>query len=102
MPTIEVVVNPEDIDYDEASEAARRSSKTQDLVCNILEQYAMRDPKGAPHKLFIHFFETPVEILGEDGKVVGLKTERTELDGTGNVRGTGCSAGSQMPVIGVH
>lgn len=27
-PTIEVVVNPEDIDYDEASEAARRSSKT--------------------------------------------------------------------------
>lgn len=88
-PTIEVVVNPEDIDYDEASEAARRSSKTQDLVCNILEQYAMRDPKGAPHKLFIHFFETPVEILGEDGKVVGLKTERTELDGTGNVRGTG-------------
>ncbi|PRQ11791.1 pyridine nucleotide-disulfide oxidoreductase [Corynebacterium sp. 13CS0277] len=88
-PTIEVVVNPEDIDYDEASEAARRESKTQDLVCSTLEQYAIRDPKGAPHKLFIHFFESPVEILGEDGKVVGLKTERTELDGTGNVRGTG-------------
>ena len=88
-PTIEVVVNPEDIDYDEASEEARRASKTQDLVCSTLEQYAIRDPKGAPHKLFIHFFESPVEILGEDGKVVGLKTERTELDGTGNVRGTG-------------
>ena len=88
-PTIEVVVNPEDIDYDAASETARRESKSQDLVCQTLEQYAMRDPKGAPHKLFIHFFESPVEILGEDGKVVGIKTERTQLDGNGGVTGTG-------------
>ena len=30
-----------------------------------------------------------IEILGKDGRVVGLRTERTELDGTGEVRGTG-------------
>lgn len=87
--TIEVIVNPEDIDYDAASEEVRRESKSQDLVCQTLEGYAMRDPKGAPHKLFIHFFESPVEILGEDGKVVGIKTERTQLDGKGGVTGTG-------------
>ena len=87
--TIEVIVNPEDIDYDEASINARRASKSQGLVCQTLEQYAMRDPKGAPHKLTIHFLESPVEILGEDGNVVGLRTERMELDGTGNVTGTG-------------
>ena len=87
--TIEVIVNPEDIDYDEASINARRASKSQDLVCQTLEQYAMRDPKGAPHKLTIHFLESPVEILGEDGNVVGLRTERMELDGTGHVQGTG-------------
>ena len=88
-PTIEVVVSPEDIDYDAASEVARRESKSQDLVCQTLEGYAMREPKGAPHKLFIHLFENPVEILGSDGTVVGLRTERTELDGNGGVRGTG-------------
>ncbi|WBT08466.1 FAD-dependent oxidoreductase [Corynebacterium sp. SCR221107] len=88
-PTIEVIVNPEDIDYDAASEQARRDSKSQDLVCQTLEGYAIREPKGAPHKLYIHLFENPVEILGEDGKVVGLRTERTELTGDGNVRGTG-------------
>ncbi|AGF73502.1 FAD-dependent oxidoreductase [Corynebacterium halotolerans] len=87
--SIEVIVDPEDIDYDAASEQARRDSKSQDLVCQTLEGYAIRDPKDAPHKLFIHFFESPVEILGEDGKVVGLKTERTELDGEGGVQGTG-------------
>ena len=50
-PTINVVVDPEDIDYDAASEQARRDSKSQDLVCQLLEGYAMREPKDAPHKL---------------------------------------------------
>lgn len=87
--TIEVIVNPEDIDYDEASENARRSSKIVDMVCETLEGYAIRDRQDNPHKLYIHFFESPVEILGEDGKVVGLRTERTELTGDGRVRSTG-------------
>ena len=87
--TINVVVDPEDIDYDAASEDARRSSKSQDLVCQILEQYAIREPKDAPHTLQIHLFENPVEILEKDGRVVGLRTERTELDGNGGVNGTG-------------
>ncbi|MFE1595401.1 FAD-dependent oxidoreductase [Nocardia sp. NPDC058705] len=88
-PTIEVIVNPEDIDYDEGSEAARRNSKQVDMVANTLEQWAIRDHGDRPHKLFLHFFESPAEVLGEDGKVVGLRTERTQLDGTGNVKGTG-------------
>ncbi|AKE91203.1 FAD-dependent oxidoreductase [Rhodococcus aetherivorans] len=88
-PTIEVIVDPEDIDYDEGSEAARRNSKQVDMVANTLQDWAIRDVGDRPHKLFLHFFESPAEILGEDGKVVGLRTERTELDGTGNVRGTG-------------
>ncbi|WKD58656.1 FAD-dependent oxidoreductase [Corynebacterium caspium] len=89
-PNVEVIVDPEDIDYDAASEEARRASKSVDLVCQTLENYAIREPKGAPHKIFIHFFESPVEILGdEDGNVTGFITERTELDGTGDVRGTG-------------
>ncbi len=88
-PTIEVIVDPEDIDYDEGSEIARRSSKQVDMVANTLQDWAIRDQGDRPHKLFLHFFESPHEVLGEDGKVVGLRTERTELDGTGNVRGTG-------------
>ncbi|MFZ2527228.1 MAG: FAD-dependent oxidoreductase [Rhodococcus sp. (in: high G+C Gram-positive bacteria)] len=88
-PTIEVIVDPEDIEYDEGSEAARRNSKQVDMVANTLQDWAIRDVGDRPHKLFLHFFESPTEVLGEDGTVVGLRTERTELDGTGNVRGTG-------------
>ena len=80
---------PEAIDYDEGSEQARRNSKQVDMVANTLQDWAIRDVGNRPHKLFLHFFESPTEILGEDGKVVGLRTERTQLDGTGNVKGTG-------------
>src|SRR4051812_940061 len=88
-PTIEVIVDPEDIDYDEGSEAPPRHSKQVDMIANPLEQWAIRDVGNRPHKLFLHFFESPAEIIGEDGRVAGLRTERTQLDGTGNVKGTG-------------
>ncbi|WP_327323512.1 FAD-dependent oxidoreductase [Streptomyces sp. NBC_01210] len=88
-PNIEVIVNPEDIDYDEGSIATRRANKQADMVAKTLENWAIRDVGDRPHKLFLHFFESPTEVVGEDGRVVGLRTERTRLDGTGNVTGTG-------------
>lgn len=86
-PTIEVIADPEDIDYDAGSETARRQSKQVDMVANTLERWAIRDV--GPHKLFLHFFEPPTEILGADATIVGLRTERTRLDGTGKAEGTG-------------
>ena len=87
--TIQVLVDPEDIDYDELSEQVRRSDKSVDLNCQVLEQYAMREPDDAPHKIHIHFFEEPVEVLTDDsGAVTGIRTERQELDGNGGIRGT--------------
>lgn len=93
-PNVEVVVDPRDIDYDSASQIMRRNSKITDQVCTILENYAIREPKNAPHKLYIHFFESPVEILSEEGAdgqqhVVGLRTQRMEYDGAGGLRPTG-------------
>ena len=93
-PNVEVVVDPRDIDYDSASEIMRRNSKITDPVCTILENYAIREPKNAPHKLYIHFFESPVEILSEEGTdgqqhVTGLRTQRMEYDGAGGLRPTG-------------
>jgi ferredoxin--NADP+ reductase len=58
-------------------------------VVDVLQNYLAKEPSGAAHRIHIHFCQNPVEVLGEDGRVVGLRTEVTELDGTGNVRGTG-------------
>jgi ferredoxin--NADP+ reductase len=91
-PNVEVIVPPEDIEYDEGSTTAMNSDNQLRLVVRELERYALRASEHGvgerPRKLFLHFFESPVEIYG-DSKVEGFRTERTELDGTGNVKGTG-------------
>ena len=91
-PNVEVLVNPENIEYDDGSIAAINSDNQTKLVVRELEKYAMRTAdKGLgdrPRKLWLHFFESPVEVLGSDG-VEGLRTERTELTGDGSVQGTG-------------
>jgi ferredoxin--NADP+ reductase len=88
-PNVEVIVHPEDIEFDEGSITALRASKQLDMVVKTLQEWAIRDPGSRPRRLHLHFFHSPSEVLGADGRVVGLRTERTELTGDGNVRGTG-------------
>jgi ferredoxin--NADP+ reductase len=87
-PNVEVIVSPEDIEYDDGSVEAINSDNQTKMVVRELERYAMRDPGDRPRKLFLHFFESPVSVEG-DGRVEAFRTERTELTGDGNVRGTG-------------
>jgi ferredoxin/flavodoxin---NADP+ reductase len=88
-PNVEVIVYPEDIEFDEGSIAALRASKQIDMVVKTLQEWAIRDQGDRPKRLHLHFFHSPAEIVGSEGKVTGLRTERTELTGDGNVRGTG-------------
>jgi len=88
-PNVEVIVHPEDIEFDEGSIATLRASKQVDMVVKTLQEWAIRDEGTRPKRLHLHFFHSPTEIVGENGQVTGLRTERTELTGDGNVRGTG-------------
>ena len=88
-PNIDVIVHPEGFDLDEGSMDSIRASKSVKLVVDTLQNYLAKDATGAAHRIHIHFCQSPVEVLGEDGRVVGLRTERTELDGSGNARSTG-------------
>jgi len=86
---VDVVVHPEGFELDEGSMETIRASKSVKLTVDTLQNYIAKAPEGKQHRIHIHFCQSPVEILGEDGKVVGLRTEVTELNGDGNARGTG-------------
>lgn len=91
IPDVDIIVYPEDFDFDEGSEAAINSSNQTKQVVKTLVDWTLDDPstKTASRRLHLHFLHAPAEILGEDGKVVGLRTERTALQGDGTVAGTG-------------
>lgn len=88
QPGVEVIVYPEDFDLDEDSVQACEESNQVKTNVKILQNWAIRDERGDAKRLHLHFLHSPVEILGED-RVTGLRTERTELTGDGNVKGTG-------------
>ncbi|MGI5122566.1 FAD-dependent oxidoreductase [Marinactinospora thermotolerans] len=88
QPGVEVIVYPEDFELDEGSLAAIEESNQIKTNVKVLQNWAIRDPKGEPRRLHLHFLHRPVEVLGSD-RVTGLRTERMELTGDGNVRGTG-------------
>jgi ferredoxin--NADP+ reductase len=62
--------------FDEEAEGVTNQHK---VMARILDSWRERKLTGASRRLHLHFYSTPVEILGEE-KVTGIKFERT---GTG-------------------
>ena len=88
---VDVIVYPEDFDFDEGSMAAIHSSNQTKQVVKTLTDWTLKEPEEltASRRIHLHFLHRPVEVLGEDGRVVGVRTERTALNGDGTVSGTG-------------
>src|SRR3712207_9342742 len=78
---VDVVVYPEDFDFDEGSMAAIHSSNQTKQVVKTLTDWTLKDPAEmtGSRRIHLHFLHRPVEVLGEDGHVVGVRTERTEI-----------------------
>ncbi|MEV6415200.1 FAD-dependent oxidoreductase [Kribbella sp. NPDC051718] len=87
-PAVDVIVHPEGFEIDEASQQAINSNKGTRLMVDTLLKYLEAEPTGAEHRIHIHLCQAPVEVLGTD-RVEALRTERTELQGDGTVKGTG-------------
>lgn len=99
---VDVIVYPEDFEFDEGSMAAIHSSNQTKQVVKTLTDWTLKDPEEmtASRRIHLHFLQRPVEVLGEDGRVVGLRTERTALNGDGHVTGTGRT--TDWPVEAVY
>ncbi|CAM5383899.1 FAD-dependent oxidoreductase [Streptomyces avidinii] len=56
----------------------------------VLRGWAGPGPGDAPRRIALRFYLRPMEILGgPDGRVTGMRFERTAPDGSGGVTGTG-------------
>ncbi|MET1155538.1 FAD-dependent oxidoreductase, partial [Arthrobacter sp.] len=91
---VDIVLYPEDFDFDEGSdEAIRTNNQTKTMVNTLTNWLVEEQDTGASRRLHLHFLHTPLEIVEGSGDgaghVAAIKFERNELDGTGNVRGTG-------------
>jgi ferredoxin--NADP+ reductase len=90
VPDVDVIVYPEDFEYDDGSQAAIEDSKMTKQVVDQLTNWVFQEPEDlkASRRIHIHMLQQPVAILGTD-HVEGVRMERTALQGDGSVRGTG-------------
>ena len=113
---VDIVLYPEDFEFDEASDSAIRSNNQIRTMVNTLTNWLVEEHAEAEvpssRRLHLHFLHSPVEIYGTSddaaspGKVTGIKFERMQLDGTGNAEGTGefvdYPVGAVYRAIGYH
>ncbi len=85
VPDVDIVVYDEDFAGLEAVTPATNQLK---VMLRILQGWRDRPSTGASRRLHLHFFHSPVEILGAD-RVEGVRFERTAPVGDGRVVGTG-------------
>jgi ferredoxin--NADP+ reductase len=72
--------------FDEDAEGVTNQHK---VMARIMNEWRERKLTGAARRLHLHFWHKPVEILGADNKVVGMKFERTAAAGAGAISNTG-------------
>ena len=109
LPGVDLVVRPDDVRADETGAAALEDYNARKNVEYLAEKAAAGE-SGHPKKVHLRFFESPVEILGENGRTVAIKIEKCELvpDANGVPRARGTGVHETIPVglvfrsIGYH
>lgn len=89
-PDVDVIVDEQDYQYVPGFDPEASESKITRQVVKILNEYleAQSEEKTASRRVYIHMMQQPAEIIG-DGHVEAIRMERTALEGSGDVVGTG-------------
>lgn len=86
---VDIKVYDEDFPEGWDTESHEGVTNQHKVMARIIQSWRDEPQSGSSRRLHLHFFHRPAEILGEDGKVVGLKFERTKSNGDGTVSPTG-------------
>lgn len=91
LPDVDVLVDAHQVTADlESGETFDGLAKRK---LEYLASLSRREPKGAKKRIQFRFLTSPVEILGENGRVTGLRIEHNEIvhdaQGRASARGTG-------------
>jgi ferredoxin--NADP+ reductase len=81
MDDADVVVDPAEVELDEASAAyleSEEADKTTRVNVEILREFSQRQPAGKRKRILLRFLASPLEIQG-DGKVEKIVIGRNEL-----------------------
>lgn len=98
---VDVVVDPRDLELDEASVAQLAAMEDRNPAKNleVLREWAARPLTGAPRQIVLHFNASPVALTGADHvESMTIVRNRLESDGQGGVRAVATDETTDIPV----
>jgi ferredoxin--NADP+ reductase len=84
----DIIVDPADMELDEASAALVESDKAVARNVKVMQEWAGRPTTGKSRRIHLRFFSRPTELRGTD-HVESVVVERTMLTPEGSAAGTG-------------
>ncbi|MDT0184836.1 FAD-dependent oxidoreductase [Microbacterium sp. ARD31] len=85
VPNVDIIVHDEDFGDADPADAKNNQLK---VMLRVMNSWRTRERTGASRRLHLHFYHSPVEVIGAD-RVEGVRFERTAPTGDGSVIGTG-------------
>ena len=89
VPDVDIVLYEEDFPAGWDEESHEGVTNQHKVMARIINGWREEPKTGSSRRLHLHFWSRPVEIIGEKGKVTGMRFERTKSNGDGTVSGTG-------------
>lgn len=91
LPGVDAVADPAELALDPAyADPGTALPAVNRRNVEVLRGWAADPASGGDRRIALRFFLRPVEVLGgPDGRVTGMRFERTAPDGRGGVTGTG-------------
>ncbi len=107
---VDLVVDPADVALDEESKKSIETDKQARANVEYLTERSREKLGSSPKKVRLRLLRSPVEIIGENGRIVGVKIERNALvkseSGDMRPRGTGeletIPCGAVFRSVGYH
>jgi ferredoxin--NADP+ reductase len=88
LANADVVVDPAELVLDQASKEVVETNKAVRRNLETLQEWSTRPSQGRPRRIHLRFLLAPSAVHGTR-QVEGVECERTALDGSGGVTGTG-------------
>ena len=88
LPDVDILVQPADLQIAESAHHDLDGDPARRHAVDVLSSFADLEPQGRSKRLHFRFMVRPSAVIGTD-RVTGLDVEHTEIDGAGQLTGTG-------------
>jgi ferredoxin/flavodoxin---NADP+ reductase len=76
---VDLVIDPAELELDPASAGELAADREAQKNLELLRELAARGTTGAPRRIHLRFKVSPVELVGEGGRVAAIRLERNRL-----------------------